>query len=340
MSVVVPAYNEDEAIEECLDSVCGQDFRSLEVIVVDGMSTDGTAERVRDYATRDHRVRLISNPDRIVPAALNRALREANGEYLVRVDAHAAIPPDYVGRCASLLSSGRWGGVGGRKDGVGRTIQGKAISLAMASPFGVGGSRYHYGQSSQVVDHIPFGAYPVALARSLGGWDERLAVNQDFEFDFRVRDAGHELLFDPSLSIQWECRQSFRDLWKQYFRYGRGKTKVAMIHPASLKIRHVAVPAFAATFLAAVAGSFLFPAALALVTAPYLLFVAVGTLVTGAKTSERRVRPLIGVAFVVMHFSWGLGFIRGIPDAIRTRYSRASEVEHLQHEHVTGLGRV
>ena len=101
----------------------------------------------------------------------------------------------------------------------------------MASPFGVGGSIYHYGKEPQEVEHVPFGAYPTEVARSIGGWGEEFTVNQDFEFDHRVREAGHKILFDPSLVIDWESRQTIRALWKQYRRYGKGKAKVVLCPP-------------------------------------------------------------------------------------------------------------
>ena len=316
VSVVVPAFNEEAAIEACLDSICGQDYERLEVIVVDGASTDTTVGRVAAYATKDPRVRLIHNPDRIIPVSLNRAVEAARGEFLVRVDAHAAIPRDYVSRCVLHLMSGRWCGVGGRKNGVGRTTQGRAIAAALASPFGVGASKYHYGEEPQIVDHVPFGAYPLSIVRQLGGWDERLAVNQDFEFDFRVRSSGREILFDPALSIDWECRQTLRDLWKQYFRYGRGKAKVVAIHPSSARLRHLAVPAYVLALLVAFALAPVSPVVLAAVVSPYVAFLATGTLITSRRVGTIGVAVLLPLTFAVMHLAWGLGFLRGIPDGV------------------------
>ena len=112
----------------------------------------------------------------------------------------------------------------------------------MGSRLGVGGSAYHHGTRPQEVDHLPFGAYPTALVRELGGWDENLVANEDFEFDYRLREAGHPLLFDPGLVIRWHCRQSIGDLYRQYHRYGRGKVDVAWLHPESLRPRHIAPP--------------------------------------------------------------------------------------------------
>jgi len=251
VTVVVPARNEEANLGPCLSSILEQDWPNLQVLVVDGASTDGTAAIIESFARRDPRVELLVNPDRTIPRSLNLALRAARGSWLVRVDAHACVPPDYVRRLMRHLESGAWGGVGGRKDGQGVTPAGRAIAAAMASPFGVGNSTYHHGRCLRTVDHIPFGAYPTALARELGGWDERLLANEDFEFDYRVRRHGRQLLFDPELKIGWQCRQSVPDLFRQYRRYGRGKADVARLHPASLQPRHVAAPGLLLTWLGA-----------------------------------------------------------------------------------------
>ena len=312
MTVVVPARDEEAFIADCLDSILASHHRNLQVLVVDGSSEDRTVEIVRARAERDPRVSVVDNPDRLIPIGLNRALAAAEGEWLVRVDAHATIPPDYVGRAVAHLREGRWGAVGGRKDGVGTTPAGRAVAAAMASRFGVGGSTYHHGTEPTEVDHVPFGAYPVALARRLGGWDERLAVNQDFEFDRRIREAGHAILFDPALRIDWHCRQRIVDLFRQYRRYGRGKVTVMALHPGSTRLRHLAAPALVLGLATGVGAALLTrrPGPVAVVTTPYLAALALATASTAGRTpagSRRWVAP----AFAAMHLGWGLGFWEG-----------------------------
>lgn len=312
VTVVIPALDEEHHIGACLDSVLAQTYPHLEVLVVDGGSRDRTREVVASYAARDRRVRLLDNPERTVPHALNRAVAVCRGRYLVRVDAHATVPADYVARAVAHLSTGRWGGVGGRKDGVGRTPAGRAIAAAMASPFGVGGSRYHYGTSPTTVDHVPFGAYPVDVIRELGGWDPELAVNQDFEFDYRLRRAGYRLLFDPALRIDWECRQSVPALFRQYRRYGRGKTLVVRRHPRSLKPRHLLPPALVVWLTAAVVVAPWQPLVAAAAVAPYLAGVAAASILTAPKVAGWRARAWLPAAFAAMHVGWGLGVWQGI----------------------------
>lgn len=312
VTIVIPARNEEAALGECLDSILRQDYPNLQVIVVDGASIDRTPEVIKAYQEQDARVEVINNPDSIIPKSLNLALAAARGRWLVRVDAHATIPRDYVGRAAEHLRTGHWGGVGGRKVGVGVTVAGMAIAAAMSSRFGVGNSTYHYGDRQQTVDHIPFGAYTTDVVRTLGGWNEELRVNQDFEFDFRLRAAGHQLLFDPQLAIDWTCRQSLADLFKQYRRYGKGKSIVAMLHPASLEPRHLAAPSLVLCWFAALPLSFRRSRLTAAATLPYIAALTVASLSTASRVPGFSARIRVPGAFLTMHTAWGLGFWEGM----------------------------
>jgi succinoglycan biosynthesis protein ExoA len=318
VSVVVPARNEAGAIEPCLRSILEQDWSNLEVLVVDGCSTDGTQDAVEAIAKNDSRVRMLQNPDRVVPAALNVGLAACRSPWLVRVDAHALIPKDYVSLARELLGSGEFGAVGGRKEGQGETPAGRAIAAAMGSRFGVGGSTYHYGARPTDVEHVPFGAYPVALLKALGGWNESLHVNQDFELDYRIRKAGYRVRFDPRMSIRWQSRQSINQLLRQYYRYGRGKVRVAMLHPGSVRPRHLGPPLLTLILSLAVAFSRRQPKFATSVIAPYAATVAAGT-VTIARKVDPEARPYVAPALVAMHLSWGAGFWRGLADMLLQR---------------------
>lgn len=326
VTVMIPAYNEEQFIGRCLDSVRQQDYRNLQIVVVDGCSTDGTEEQVRARMAEDDRIELVSNPRRIIPVALNLAAQAARGRWLVRVDAHSSVEATYVSQAVARLSEGRWGGVGGRKDGVGQTTAGRAIAAALGSRFGVGNSMYHHGTTAQEVDHIPFGSYPVALIRELGGWDEGLPANEDFEFDYRLRQAGHRLLLDPEITIKWHSRQSIPDLFRQYYRYGQGKVDVAWKHPESMSARHVLPPAFVAYVALAAAASLPRPRRLGIALAPYALALAAATVQTGRTLGTPAERALVAPAFLAMHIGWGAGFWRGVartaPAQVRGRLGR------------------
>lgn len=308
ISVVIPALNEERSLSACLDSVLVQDFPNMEILVVDGGSTDRTRAIVEDYCSFEPRVRLVHNPRRTQPAALNVALTEVRSPFLVRVDAHSTISPGYVRRVYDHISSGTWGGVGGRKDGVAYSNQGQAIATALGSKFGVGNSTYHHGTEPSTVDHIPFGAYPVALATTLGGWDENIVANEDYEFDYRVRQAGNELLFDPKLRIQWETRQSIGAFFQQYRRYGRGKALVLKKHPESASPRHLLPAAVVAGLAGSLVVALKRPRLGLSGVGAYALGVGVAGALTAPQTPNPAARRWIPAAFAAMHLGYGIGF--------------------------------
>ena len=312
VTVVVPACNEDRFIGACLSSIREQEYPRLQVIVVDGASTDSTADVVRAHMREDERVELVHNDRRNIPSSLNLALARARGRWLVRVDAHSTVPPTYVRTAVMRLAEGSWGGVGGRKDGTGRTPAGRAIAVAMSSRLAVGNSTYHFGTRAQEVDHLPFGAYPVDLVRGVGGWDERLTANEDFELDLRLRQAGRRLLFDPEMVIRWHCRQSLPDLFRQYQRYGSGKLDVALLHPGSLAPRHLAPPLFVLYLAGAVLVAARRPLRAQAMLAPYLVALAIESARLASRLDRPAERLRVPVAIAAMHTAWGIGFWSGL----------------------------
>lgn len=322
VTVVVPARDEERAIGATLESLRAQDYRTLQILVVDGGSTDDTVALVEKHAADDPRVELLHNPRHTIPVSLNIALAAARGRWLVRMDAHSTVDPGYVSAAVARLREGRWGGVGGRKDGVGTTPAGKAIAAALGSRFGVGGSIYHHGVEEQEVDHIPFGAYPTELVRQLGGWDENLVANEDFEFDHRLRATGAVLLFDPALRIAWQSKQSLGELYRQYHRYGRGKVDVARLHPGSLRPRHLLPPLLVPYLAAAAAAASRRPAMAAAMVAPYAAALAVASAGTARRLDDPEARRLVPAAFLAMHVGWGLGAWSRALELVRHRGAR------------------
>lgn len=318
VTVIVPARNERTTIDACLDSILAQEGVDLEVVIVDNDSTDGTGELLDARAANDPRVRVVHNPTPSIPASLNMAVAAARGEWLVRVDAHSTIPPGYVAHAVARLAEGRWAGVGGRKIAVGRSPVGRAVAAVLNSPLAVGGSVYHYGTEETVVDHVPFGAYRTSTVRELGGWNESIPNNEDFEFDQRLRRRG-ELLFDPRLEIAWNSRETIGQLLAQYRRYGRGKPEVALRHPGSVKVRHLAPPALVVWLSGAALLALRRPTLAAAAVAPYAAAVAVATATISRSAGPGTSRRAIPAALVVMQVGWGLGFWQGTGELVRDR---------------------
>ncbi|MCP5027743.1 MAG: glycosyltransferase, partial [Actinomycetia bacterium] len=230
-TVAIPALNEEATICACLESLCHQTLIPDRVIVADGGSHDRTIERVHRFA-RDASIRIdvIDNPQRRVSTGLNSALAISDTDFFFRLSAHATLSARYLEILTGHLEEG-WTGAGGRKVAVGTTPQGRANAAALGSRVGIGGSRYHYSTRVCEVDHVPSGGYKTSVAKSLGGWAEDLPVNQDYEFDQRLRSHGGRIILDPSAMSYWQCRQTLTGHFAQFRRYGAGKAKVVLRRP-------------------------------------------------------------------------------------------------------------
>jgi glycosyltransferase involved in cell wall biosynthesis len=314
VTVVMPVRNEERYVERSLGAVLAQDYppELLEVLVADGMSTDGT-RRLVERLGRGRDVRVIDNPRGIVAPGLNAAIAEARGEVVVRVDGHCEIAPDYVRRAVEHLRRGGVAGVGGPVETVGETPLARAIAAAMSSRFGVGGSAFRVGVDAPVwADTIPFPAYPRRVLAAAGPFDEELVRNQDEEYNYRLRGAGEKLLLAPDLRSRYYSRADLRSLWRQYFQYGFWKVRVLEKHPWQMRPRQLGPPSLVAALAAGALAAAWSPAGLAVlagIAAAYLLAAGAAALMVAVPW---RYRPLMPVIFAAMHLGYGCGFWAGL----------------------------
>lgn len=316
VSVVMPIRNEERFIRRSLGAVLAQDYPAdrLEVLVVDGMSSDGTRAIVRSLQQAHPAVRLIDNPGRIVPTGLNRALAQARGAIIVRVDGHTEIAPNYVRVAVSELLRSGADNVGGKMSAVGVGAFGEAVALATSSPFGVGGARFHYSDREEWVDTVYMGAWHRRVFERIGGFDEELVRDQDDELNYRLRKHGGTILLSPRLRSRYTVRGSLRSLWRQYFQYGFWKVRVLQKHPRQMRPRQFVPP----TFVAALIGSALLAP---LGRAGRLLCAAVvGAYISAnlaasawvARRGSRACRPWLPLVFAALHLGYGSGFLVGL----------------------------
>jgi glycosyltransferase involved in cell wall biosynthesis len=316
VSVLMPVRNEEHFIAGAMSAVLLQDYPRdrMEVLVIDGMSTDGTRKEIqRVQSAFDGRmVTILDNPAGIVPTALNIGLRHARGEIIVRVDGHCEIEPDYVRQCVEILSARAADCVGGLQRAVGKTLVAQAIAVATSSRFGVGSARFHYATEAGWADTVYLGAYRRDVFDRVGLFDEELVRNQDDEFNFRLSQAGGRIWLDPRIRCRYFSRASFSSLWRQYFQYGIYKIRVAQKRAGLSSWRHV-VPA---SFVIALALGVVASAAtgrwawLGVILLPYLAV----SLATAVYLSRRQWQFLVMLpaAFATLHLSYGLGFLWGV----------------------------
>lgn len=318
VTLVMPIRNEGAFIAQALGAALAQDYPAalMEVIVADGMSTDSTREIVRGLQSTDARVRLIDNKGKFVATGLNAALREARGEIIVRADGHCEIAPDYVRRCVYHLLEEGVEAVGGPIETIGETYVAQAIAQAMSSSFGVGGSAFRTVQDRRMlVESVAFPAYTRGAVELAGFFDEELIRNQDDEYNYRLCELGGRILLAPDIRSRYYSRSSLRSLWRQYFQYGYWKVRVMQKHFGQMRLRQF-IPLL---FVAAVIVSLLaapFSATgrwlCGFVVSAYLLANFSAAFLIAARALKWRTLPLLPVAFAILHFAYGLGFLRGL----------------------------
>ena len=232
VSVIMPCREEEKYLARALTSILANDYPRdrMEVLVVDGMSTDGTREIIAAFARKNPCIRLLDNPKRIVPTAMNIGIAQARGEVIVRVDAHSTYPPDYISSLVAWQEKTGADNVGGswRIRPGGDTSMARAIALGLAHPFGVGNAYYRIGVSApRWVDTVPFGCYRREVFSRHGLFDEDQVRTEDDEFNLRLRKKGGRTLLVPEITIDYYARDRLPQVWRMYYQYGYFKPLVA-----------------------------------------------------------------------------------------------------------------
>lgn len=318
VSIILPIRNEADFIERSLGAILQQEYPSnrLEVLIADGMSEDSTRDIIARIAkTTPIPVKIIENPQRIVPTGFNAALSVARGEVIVRIDGHTIVSHDYVLQCVELLiANPDVVNVGGRMKAVSSTCFGQAVAAATSTPFGVGGARFHYTENEEYTDTVYMGAWWRRTLIKMGGFDEEFVRNQDDEFNYRLRAAGGKILISPKVKSTYYNRTTLRALWRQYYQYGVYKVRVMQKHLRQMRPRQF-VPA---AFVAGVIGGGVLSLFGKRISALWKLILVVygfanlfASLVTAMRYSWH-LFPYLPVVFLTLHLSYGLGFWRGM----------------------------
>ncbi|ASY21583.1 glycosyltransferase [Candidatus Planktophila dulcis] len=306
ISVILPVLNEEAHLEDAVHSILSQDYQGkIEVILAVGPSHDRTLEIAQSISRRDSRVVLVDNPSGRTAAGLNLALNKSQSPVVVRVDGHAQIPNDYLRLIVEILNKTGAVNVGGVMAAVGTTPFERAVAGAMRSPLGVGASRFHTGGEAGVVDTVYLGAFRREALVAIGGFDERFTRAQDWELNFRLREKGGIVYFDPRLHVTYRPRSTVRALAKQYFEYGRWRRVVSRRHSGTINYRYLAPPFALVGFSLSVIAGFFLPI-LFIPAWIYLLFVLAASVRIASSIREYF---LLLAVIPTMHFAWGAGFI-------------------------------
>lgn len=327
VSVVVPARDCADVLAGCLEAVGHQTYRGpMDVTVAVAPSTDGT-EQLLASAAGELRIRVVENPAGTTPAGLNLAVAASDGAIVARVDAQSRLPPHYIEQAVATMARTGAANVGGVQRPLASDGAAGAIAAAMASPFGGGPAAFRRGGRCGPVDTVYLGVFDRAALASVGGFDETLDRNQDYELNWRLREQGHIVWLDPSLEVDYVPRPNLAGLARQYFAYGAWKRAVLLRHPRSLRPRQLAAPALTvglAVSAFALAGRRWHGAALPIL---YAAACAVAAARLRRTLPDRHDRLQAAAAFAVMHLGWGAGFLAG-----RTRSGRRARSQRAAAE--------
>ncbi len=334
VSVIVPCRNEAGWIRRCLESIAAGDYPRdrMEVLVVDGMSDDGTRAKIEEFSAQQPFVRLLDNRKKITPAALNVGIAEAKGDVILRIDAHYEYPPDYVSRLVGWLGQSGADNVGGivvMEPADGGAVA-RAIAVAVCHPFGVGNAYYRIGVSEpRWVDTVPFGCYRKEVFDRIGVFDEEMVRNQDIEFNRRLVRHGGRILLVPDVVLHGHARASLGKLCRMYYQYGYFNPLVIWKSRSRVTARQLVTPVFAASLLVAAVLSpwvplvrWLLAAIVIAYSVPLLWFSAAAAVRRGWRCGLALL-----VIFPALHLSHGLGFLRGALDCLVLRRKRGKHAE-------------
>jgi succinoglycan biosynthesis protein ExoA len=312
ITIIVPTLNEQSHIKECLESLRQQDYQNIvEILVIDGGSTDGTQEAV---LAEGRNVRLLDNPRVTAASAMNIGINAATTDVFIRIDAHTLYAKDYVSRSVASFSEFNAQVVGGLMRPIGTSPFGKAVCAVTTSPFGVGPGKFHFSEKLEEVETVYLGIFDRSFVLQVGGYDE---VNlqwaaEDQELNFRIRQAGGKVLLDPRIHSTYFPRDTPRALARQYHNYGMCKASTLAKHKTLPYWRPLAPAimvflsilwAFGMLLLSEPVGALL----------PFILYITAAFGVgmwLGRDQKGSRFR--ISVALSICHWTYGFGFLRGI----------------------------
>lgn len=320
VSIILPIRNEEKFIARCLSAIVAQDYpvEKLEVLVVDGNSDDLTRDVIKKFSesNSNYDIQLFENPEKIFPTGFNIGLKKSSGQVIVILGGHTEISSDYVSNCISALNETDADCVGGAMETIAETITGKIIATAMSSPFGVGGVTFRMKKNKiEEVSEVVFGAYRRSIIYNVGPMDEELIRNQDDEFNYRIRKYNGKMFIVPYIRSRYYSRGTFGSLFRQYFQYGLWKVRVLQKHPAQMRSRQF-IPFLFVLFLF-LSGIFALLThwgwILLVAYIGFYLFVNLfASIIASWKAGGSVSVPGLMLAFSILHFSYGFGFIIGL----------------------------
>lgn len=315
ISVVMPVYNEEKYIENCIESLLLQDYPKnlMEWIFVDGMSSDNTVKLIEKYKEKyPEMIKIMANPNKTVPYAMNIGIKEAKGKFIVRLDAHADYSKDYISKCVYYLETTDADNVGGVAETKSKGFVGNAIAKMLSSCFGVGNSDFRTNGESGYVDTVPFGAFRKEVFEKWGGYDERLTRNQDNEMNYRIRKNGGKVYLSSDIKLSYYCRDSIKGISNMALKNGMWNVITMKLCPGSMGLRHFIPLMFLLSIIVLPILS-IFVHLFALLFAIEMCFYLLLDCYFSAKQADGiKEFLLLLILFPIFHITYGAGSLKGL----------------------------
>lgn len=308
VTVMLPVLNEERYLEATVSAITSQDYEgAMEIILALGPSSDRTDVVAAELARRDQRIALVKNPSGRTADALNLAIKASTFPIIVRVDGHSILPQGYIREAVATLARTGAVNVGGIMAAEGMTSFERVVATAMRSKLGVGGASFHVGGTEGAADTVYLGVFLRSAVEAINGFDPRFIRAQDWELNYRLRERGGLVYFNPRLQVTYRPRPNLRALAKQYFEYGRWRREVARSHKGTINLRYLAPPLTLIGSVVGLVGALINPIFL-LLPLTYLVFNLLGSLYLFIKNPAPAML-LLPIIMATMHFSWAWGFL-------------------------------
>jgi len=315
LSVVCPVFNEALHIDTVITFFLTAEPFEKELYIIDGGSTDKTIEIVQKYAEAHANIRLIHNPEKYVPQALNKVIPLCKGTYIVRLDAHTEYDASYFTEILETFERTGASIVGGPMRAIGVSSTQKAIAYATSTPFGVGDSSFHYDDVEGEADSVYLGAWKRSIFERTGLFDVKFVRNQDDEFHYRAKSLGFKIWLNPKIKSYYYPRSNLSALWKQYYQYGLYKPMVLSKIKNSMRLRHL-IPSLLFLYVLVspfiVAVGFLYSGLFFILLLPMALYLGLDFFYSFKCKEGMASRIKCLIVFLTLHLSYGSGFLRGI----------------------------
>jgi glycosyltransferase involved in cell wall biosynthesis len=305
LSIICPAVNEEKYIENILFLFNESKPSDKELLIIDGGSTDGTLSIIEKWIQKNSKIKIVKNPERTVPFALNLGIENSKGDIIIRIDAHSIYSLDYFEKIIETFKQTGADIVGGPTRIHADNAMQEAVGFTMSHPFGIGGSRVHDEKFKGYADHVTFGAWKREIFKTVGYFNEKLKRNQDDEFHYRAKSLGKKIYLNPEIKLWYIPRDTIAKFFVQYFQFGFYKPMVLRKIKSGIKLRHI-IPTLFVIYLLSIPLAFIVPYWLI----PLALYFSIVMIISF--TAKIKIPFMLIILFPVIHIAYGTGFLLGL----------------------------